>query len=653
MAKLSSTQIYGDLQVDGQIKNKATTTTEGVVQLSSATNSTSTTLAATASAVKAAYDLAAGKAAATHTHNYAGSSSAGGAATSALACTGNSATATKLATARTINGTNFDGSAAITTANWGTARTITIGSTGKSVNGSANVSWSLAEIGAAAASHTHNYAGSSSAGGAATSALACTGNSATATTLQTARTINGTSFNGSANITTANWGTGRTITIGSTGKSVNGSANVSWTLAEIGAAAASHTHSNYVPTSTGGNITIHADSDASTTTEYIMLKAGHNELKVTTSGGGTTVTQGQDKLTFNGNVVYHAGKKPTPADIGAVPTSASCNKNWNWSGQSGQPSWLWGGNDSSNMYVYNPSNFRVANANTVGDVGIGGLARYYQSNGSVNIADTNLKQFYGTCVTSNSSAPSTDWWHIINVPHSDNNGYGGQLAIGYHGNPYLYVRSAAGTSWGSWAQVYTSVNKPTPAAIGAAAVGHSHASNTIYFEDDDKYIGCTLMRSNGSLIFSGKVKSGTSALAFKSTLITSSSISDYVGAKFAEPTLKESWTKPSSFRNYDSAYVYNSKYTLMVNADVVTIHGYFQTTASSAYDIFTLPSGYIPRSTISIQATIYDGTSYYTTSRPVDLQISYSSGTVSFGKWMYFSTSPVTLYINATYSIAK
>mgnify|MGYP002654986304 CR=1 FL=1 len=54
-----------------------------------------------------------------------------------------------------------------------------------------------------------------------------------ATVLQTARNINGTSFNGSADITTANWGTARTITIGGTGKSINGSANVSWTLAEI------------------------------------------------------------------------------------------------------------------------------------------------------------------------------------------------------------------------------------------------------------------------------------------------------------------------------------------------------------------------------------------------------------------------------------
>ena len=39
------------------------------------------------------------------------------------------------------------------------------------------------------------------------------------------------------------WTTARTLTIGSTGKSVNGSTNVSWTLAEIGASASSHTHS--------------------------------------------------------------------------------------------------------------------------------------------------------------------------------------------------------------------------------------------------------------------------------------------------------------------------------------------------------------------------------------------------------------------------
>ena len=51
---------------------------------------------------------------------------------------------------------------------------------------------------------------------------ALSGNATTATTLATARNINGTSFNGSANITTANWGTARTLW----GQSVNGSANI-------------------------------------------------------------------------------------------------------------------------------------------------------------------------------------------------------------------------------------------------------------------------------------------------------------------------------------------------------------------------------------------------------------------------------------------
>ena len=47
--------------------------------------------------------------------------------------------------------------------------------------------------------------------------------------------INGTSFNGLANITTSKWGTARTLTIGGAGKSVDGSAAVSWSLSEIGA----------------------------------------------------------------------------------------------------------------------------------------------------------------------------------------------------------------------------------------------------------------------------------------------------------------------------------------------------------------------------------------------------------------------------------
>lgn len=66
--------------------------------------------------------------------------------------------------------------------------------------------------------------------------IATSGNAGSATILQNGRNINGTSFNGSADITTSTWGTSRTLTIGTTGKAVNGSANVAWSVSEIGAA---------------------------------------------------------------------------------------------------------------------------------------------------------------------------------------------------------------------------------------------------------------------------------------------------------------------------------------------------------------------------------------------------------------------------------
>lgn len=40
--------------------------------------------------------------------------------------------------------------------------------------------------------------------------------------------------------------------------------------------------------------------------------------------------------------------------------------NFYWMGKDGQPTWLWGGTDGSNMYVYNPSNFSVNYANSAG-----------------------------------------------------------------------------------------------------------------------------------------------------------------------------------------------------------------------------------------------------------------------------------------------
>jgi len=70
-----------------------------------------------------------------------------------------------------------------------------------------------------------------------------TGNADSATKLAVSRTINGVAFNGSANIVTSTWGAQRTIRIGNTAKAVNGGADVTWSLTEIGAAGLAHQHS--------------------------------------------------------------------------------------------------------------------------------------------------------------------------------------------------------------------------------------------------------------------------------------------------------------------------------------------------------------------------------------------------------------------------
>lgn len=140
--------------------------------------------------------------------------------------------------------------------------------------------------------------------GNAATATTTTGNAATATKLQTARTINGTSFDGSANITTANWGTARTITIGNTGKSVDGSSNVSWSLEEIGVpiptavagGTADAITASFTPAITaltnGMTIFVRAASANATTTPTFTPNSGTIAAKGIVKGAGAALVPG-------------------------------------------------------------------------------------------------------------------------------------------------------------------------------------------------------------------------------------------------------------------------------------------------------------------------------------------------------------------------
>lgn len=104
------------------------------------------------------------------------------------------------------------------------------------------------------------------------------------------------------------------------------------------------TDSNY---SASKNETSQVRLPAQAGTIITSATIGSQSVKYATSAGSSSTATTAAKLGRSGNT--------------GVPMT------FNWSGQGGQPTWLWGGNDSSNMYVYNPSNFNVNYATTAGN----------------------------------------------------------------------------------------------------------------------------------------------------------------------------------------------------------------------------------------------------------------------------------------------
>lgn len=196
-------------------------------------------------------------------------------------------------------------------------------------------------------SYTVTKTGSGASG---TWGISVTGNAATATKLATARSINGTNFDGSGNITTATWGTARNVTIGNTKKSVNGASDVAWSLSEIGAAAASHSHS-YLPLSGGtltGNLNlkpasgeggeIHLDASTANRTENGIIldqQGGNFRIFGVPSADGTTKTGSGTPLVINPYSKTITGGYTLTGNLSGNASSASSVP---WTGVTGRPS---------------------------------------------------------------------------------------------------------------------------------------------------------------------------------------------------------------------------------------------------------------------------------------------------------------------------
>jgi hypothetical protein len=158
------------------------------------------------------------------------------------------------------------------------------------------------------------------------------GNASSTSSLQTARTINGTSFDGTANITTANWGTSRAITIGNTGKSVNGSANVAWSLSEIGvnnstltlATSGIATGSQSWTSNQGSNATFTVNVPATN----LSVTAGTTSGPTINSSTGTNVvlpaaSTSESGIVTTGNQTFAGTKTFNSAIVGSLSGNAT------------------------------------------------------------------------------------------------------------------------------------------------------------------------------------------------------------------------------------------------------------------------------------------------------------------------------------------
>lgn len=120
---------------------------------------------------------------------------------------------------------------------------------------------------------------------------------------------------------------------------------------------------------------------------------------------------------------------------------------FNWSGKTGQPTWLWGGNDVSNMYVYDPSNFSVASA----DVATHASLPRVGTNISANVRPGTSKAYWREYDSGCAYLPDASWYHIFTAQSADDN-YTTQLALGMTTAKVAYRCRNAGT-WGDWREI--------------------------------------------------------------------------------------------------------------------------------------------------------------------------------------------------------
>lgn len=186
--------------------------------------------------------------------------------------------------------------------------------------------------------------------------------------------------------------------------------------------------------------------------------------------------------------------------------------NFYWSGQSGQPTWLWGGNDGVNMYVYNPSNFSVNYANSAGSASSSTTAAYLPTLYAGGV-QSNPQTYFGQSVglrVAMTGVPFA-WCDTLWI-----NGYSGgdvlwmcALHTARDTTPRMWIsaQTSNGSSYGTTYQVVTEYNSPyalnmnqyvrtsdSPTFVGLSTTGNTNlgdGNGDVTHINDTLHLGAT------------------------------------------------------------------------------------------------------------------------------------------------------------------
>lgn len=309
--------------------------------------------------------------------------------------------------------------------------------------------------------------------------VSITGNAATATKLQTARTINGTSFDGTTNIVTAYWGTARTISLSGavTGSaSVNGSQNVTITTTyQFGSIDGRYVGGNKTANHGSSGTAYTADTYSSTFVNKAFVAFAERGSWAYANNGYVSTDTGVN-IPLAGTAIFQWGASDTnktqlyitPYDNSGVSNPAVNEMLFYTSNGDGYTS-AW----TRVLTHRNYTNYTVTKTgegasgtwgiSITGNAATATTAQYLASNSRMDYGWNGLNYFNidgtaGTAVKANNT-PTTAWWHILRFNHANSSGYYTDLAVPFNANSLYYKRVAAGAlANGKWVRILDELN---------------------------------------------------------------------------------------------------------------------------------------------------------------------------------------------------